>query len=81
MKVLEKIYDYVNGDRYVIETKTCHHCNKTGTVEIQSQELFWLHQGKLIQEAVTSLDKDLREQMITGIHPKCWDEMFAGFDD
>ncbi len=33
MKVIEKIYDYNNGDRYVIETKECLHCGKTGTVE------------------------------------------------
>ena len=37
MKVIEKIYDFNNGDRYVIETKECFHCNKTGRVEIQTQ--------------------------------------------
>ena len=77
MKVIEKIYDYVNGDRYVIETKECLHCGETGTVEIFAQEMFWLHQGLHIQDAVKSLDKDLREQMITGTHPKCWIEMFG----
>jgi hypothetical protein len=30
-----------------------------------------------VQEAVTSLNKDYREQLITGIHPRCWIEMFG----
>lgn len=77
MKVIDKIYDFENGDRYVIETKECFHCNTTGTVEILTEELFWLNQGKHIQEAVKSLDKDYREQLISGVHPKCWLEMFG----
>jgi len=77
MKVIHKIYDFENGDKYVVETKECIHCGETGTVEIYTSEMFWLNQGMHIQEAVTSLDKDLREQMITGTHPKCWVEMFG----
>ena len=63
-KVIEKKYDAINGDKYVIETKQCIHCKQTGTVEIFTQEMFFLH-------------KDFREQMITGTHPKCWIEMFG----
>jgi hypothetical protein len=77
MKVIDKIYDYVNGDRYVIETPACLHCDDTGTVEIFTQELYYLNQGMHVQEAVTSLNKDYREQLITGIHPRCWIEMFG----
>ena len=77
MKVIDKIYDFAKGDRYVIETKECLHCNTTGRVEILTQELFWLNQGIHIQEAVKSLSKDYREQLISGIHPRCWYEMFG----
>ena len=77
MKVIDKIYDIENGDKYVIETKECLHCGKTGTVEIFTQEMFYLNQGMHIQDAVKSLDKDYREQMITGTHPECWTEMFG----
>ena len=76
-KVLGKTIDFKFGDRYTIETQTCIHCKQTGIVEIFSQELFYLHQGMHIQDAVKSLDKHLREQMITGTHPKCWIEMFG----
>jgi len=77
MKVIDKIYDFDNGDKYVIETKPCLHCKQTGQVEIFTQELFYLNQGMHIQDAVKSLDKDYREQMITGTHPKCWIKMFG----
>jgi len=77
MKVIDKIYDFDNGDKYVIETKSCIHCRQTGQVEIFTQELFYLNQGMHIQDAVKSLDKDYREQMITGTHPKCWIKMFG----
>jgi len=77
MKVIDKIYDFSNGDKYVIETKPCLHCKQTGQVEIFTQELFYLNQGMHIQDAVKSLDKDYREQMITGTHPKCWIKMFG----
>ena len=63
MKVIDKIYDYVNGDRYVIETPACLHCDDTGTVEIFTQELYYLNQGMHVQEAVTSLNKDYREDL------------------
>ena len=75
--VIEKKYDFKNGDKYVIETKQCIHCKQTGTVEIFTQELFYLNQGMHIQDAVKSLDRDYREQMITGTHPKCWVAMFG----
>tara|TARA_X000001382_G_scaffold28968_1_gene18497 strand:- start:133 stop:375 length:243 start_codon:yes stop_codon:yes gene_type:complete len=77
MKVIDKIYDAVNGDKYVIETKECIHCGTTGNVEIYTQELFYLNQGMNIQDAVKSLNIDYREQLITGTHPKCWNEMFG----
>jgi hypothetical protein len=75
--IVEKKYDLLNGNKYVIETKQCIHCRQPGTVEIFTQELFYLNQGMHIQDAVKSLHKDFREQMITGTHPKCWIEMFG----
>tara|TARA_R100000664_G_C2705360_1_gene104189 strand:+ start:380 stop:622 length:243 start_codon:yes stop_codon:yes gene_type:complete len=80
MKVIDKIYDSVNGNKYVVETVRCFHCGNTGTVEIFTQEMFYLNQGYHIQDAVKSLDKHDREQMITGTHRKCWYEMFGEED-
>ena len=77
MKVINKIYDATNGDKYVIETKECFHCGNTGVVEIFTQELLYLNQGYNVQDAVKSLNKDYREQLITGTHPSCWEKMFG----
>lgn len=81
MKVIDKIYDAVNGDKYVIETKQCWHCGNTGKVEIFTQEMFYINQGYHIQEAVKSLDRDYREMLITGIHPNCWIAMFGSEEE
>ena len=42
-----------------------------------TQELFFIRQGYHIQDAVKSLDKQEREQLISGIHGKCWNDMFG----
>ena len=72
MKVIDKV-----DNRYVIETKICLWCGNKGKVEILSRELFEIRQGALIQDAVKSLDKELREQLISGTHSNCWNEMFG----
>ena len=68
------------NNKYVIETKTCLHCKKTGTVKILTRELFYIRQGYHIQDAVKSLDIPEREQLISGIHGNCWEEMFGVFE-
>ena len=75
MKVIEEVYS--PNHTYIVETKPCFHCKEVGTVEIPSQELFDLNQGKLIQEALVSVPKELREQILTGTHPNCWIELFG----
>jgi len=77
MKVIEKIYDAVDGDKYLMETQACFHCGQVGEVTIEAQELFYLNQGWLVQLAVKSLDEDEREQLISGVHPNCWKDMFG----
>lgn len=75
MKIIDEIYSPVHV--YIVETKLCFNCNKSGTVEVPAQELFYLNQGKNIQDALITVPKELREQIITGTHPTCWDEMFG----
>jgi len=64
-----------------VTTKNCIHCGKDGFVEMPYEE-FTKGQalydgGALIQNAFPNLTPDQCEQLITGTHPKCWDEMFA----
>jgi len=59
-----------------ITTQRCMECGQTGTVLVQmSDYLEWMG-GKLIQHAFPTLSDGLREQLITGTHPECWDKMF-----
>lgn len=58
-------------------TKPCPHCGKTGIISIDEDQLFKWLSGSLIQEAFPSLPSSLREQLMTGMHPECWEEVFA----
>jgi len=40
-----------------------------------------MNAGLHIQEALPDWAPSKRELLITGIHPSCWDEMFADPDD
>ena len=81
MKVINIIYDGINEAKYIIETKPCFHCGQAGEITIEAQELFYLNQGWNVQEAVQSLDIDEREQLISGVHPNCWEVMFGGIEE
>tara|TARA_B100001113_G_C20977410_1_gene564524 strand:+ start:348 stop:599 length:252 start_codon:yes stop_codon:yes gene_type:complete len=75
--------EYYNdrGHFYVVETTQCVHCGHTGHLEVPAQGLFNYNQGKLIQDCFPKMAVDLREQLITGIHPRCFEEMYAGWED
>lgn len=66
----------------VLKTPLCPWCNKHGMIEIdRNQYNAWKYGGVLIQNAFPQLDKALREQIKTGYHPECWDEMFMDIHD
>jgi len=67
----------VEETTYVVETPTCGRCGKSGSVEVPMQGFLIRQLGGLIQEAYPDLDLSLREQLISGTHPACWDEMFG----
>lgn len=75
--------EYYNdrGHFYVVETLQCVHCGRNGHLEVPAQGLFFYNQGELIQDCFPKMSIDLREQLITGIHPKCFEEMYAGWED
>ena len=66
---------------YIVETPTCTMCGKGGTVEVPMQGFLIRQLGGAIQDAYPDLDKALREQMITGTHPSCWEVMTAGWQE
>lgn len=62
-----------------VQTKPCVHCGETGIVTVPLSEWDAYLAGATVQAAFTSLfyDADTREQIMTGTHAACWDEMFS----
>lgn len=61
-------------------TKKCLHCGKSGFINVDEDELFDYLKGSRAQDAFKNLSAPLREQIISGTHPECWEEMWAGVD-
>ena len=64
-----------------INTRRCIHCGEAGEIKIPSDTYFAgikaIDNGALIQDAFPTLDREQREQIMTGIHPECWKAIFA----
>ena len=58
----------------------CCECDVVVDVPVLISEFEAWQNGELIQVAMPDLNEDDREMLISKICPKCWDEMFAGFD-
>lgn len=65
----------------LMRTPNCVMCDKEGFVEVSSEGYMARKRGALVQEAFFDLDKSLREQIISGTHPKCWESMTAGLEN
>jgi len=61
----------------VFATRRCPVCYKTGTISVDENELFTYLRGEYVHEAFKSLTVPLREQIISGVHPACWQSMFG----
>ena len=57
-----------------IYTKKCVWCGKQGVVQVDEKELYNYLRGNPVQESFKSLTTGLREQIISGTHPECWDK-------
>lgn len=71
----------MNDTRVIVTTRKCGMCGKTGAVEVTAEGYQAWKNGTLIQDAFPYLDKAIREQMISGTHPMCWQEMVAGMSE
>jgi hypothetical protein len=60
---------------HIVATPTCGICKEDGFVEVPSIGFLQWNFGMLIQDAFPDLDISLREQMMSGTHPKCWEIM------
>jgi len=68
----------LSKETYMVTTPTCGMCGEQGVVEVPAVGVLEWNFGKHIQDAFPDLDIAIREQLISGTHPKCWDEMTGG---
>ena len=61
----------------VYATRKCPVCLKGGTIMVDEHELFAYLRGEYVGKAFKSLTIPLREQIISGVHPHCWREMWG----
>lgn len=59
----------------------CPFCGKLHFVEVLESELDAYNSGALAQVAFPNLSATEREQIISGICPKCQDSIFGGDDE
>ena len=65
----------------IIETR-CPFCGKTQEIEVDYFDFWmWSEQGMCAQDAFPYLTVNEREALISGICPKCWDDMFGEDDE
>ena len=65
----------------LMRTPICVMCDKGGFVEVSSEGYMARKRGAFVQEAFFDLDESLREQIISGTHPKCWESMTLGLEN
>jgi hypothetical protein len=58
-----------------VKTSPCIICGKFSVLTVPADRLIRWKMGEYIQNAFSNLDADTREMLISGTHPKCWNEM------
>lgn len=72
--------ELVKNTTYVVQTDPCFICGEAGQVEVPMQGFLIRQLGGLIQEAYPDMDRALREQLVSGIHPKCWQDTYGSLE-
>ena len=81
----EVIYYRVTGDPEAQAPdsvhKICIHCNnEVFFLMTKNQYDRWKINGEYIQSVFPHLDVHIREWMISGTHPACWEDLFGPSD-
>ena len=74
---VDSITRTVNG-MLTVTTRPCEFCGKPGEVPVPEDGFFaWADDMVLIQDAMPTVPRGLREQLISGTCPDCWQEYFG----
>lgn len=66
------------SDEVMVRTPICFHCKELGQVLVDADGYRKWSAGYLIQDAFPGLSLEVREQLISGTHPECWNKMMKG---
>lgn len=55
---------------------TCPLCKKETVITVNEDDYKKYQNGELIQKCFPDMAPEIREMLITGICPKCWDKLF-----
>jgi hypothetical protein len=59
-------------------SNTCYHCGESNEIILDFTAFMrWYNGDGLIQDIWPNLTGDERELILSGIHPECWNRMFA----
>jgi hypothetical protein len=64
-----------------VQTKTCVVCGQRGVVSMPYEAFLRWERGAFIQVAWPEGPADLREQLVSGTHPKCWEQLVGPEED
>lgn len=68
-----------------ITTPQCFLCGQAGSLALTPEAykgyIMYQRGGVFVQDALPMLTAAQREQVKTGTHPACWDNMFSGFEE
>lgn len=67
--------------KMVIATPRCPQCGQADTMQILAEGYDRWVSGATIQDAFPDLTREVREQLLTGYHPACWDTAFGGWEE
>lgn len=67
--------------RIQLVTPACTLCEKTSTVELDSEDIAKWRDGALIQDVWPELTPQIRELLMSGTHPECWESMFRALNN
>lgn len=62
-------------------TPTCMVCGDAGRIMVPLDGVLAWYRGALVQDAFPNLIPSEREQVQSGIHPSCWDELMREWED
>lgn len=62
-------------------TPACQVCSKTSEFTLDAEKIDRWKAGAYIQDVWPHMTMNDRELLISGTHPKCWEELFAEEDE